>query len=122
MIGKQVKLPKPDGNIKNYCGVFGALAGQNVKATSTLVVELIQMFVLKKMNICQEVSVPGCFINFRGKNNKNAIQNETGSFALGFGEKSQFDQTTLNIFREFTAKSENKLYNGQTPRAYFSLI
>ena len=59
------------------------------------------------MNICQEVSVPGCFINFRGKSNKNAIQNETSSFALGFGERSESDETTLNIFREFTAKSEN---------------
>ena len=39
------------------------------------------------MNICQEISVPGCFINFRGKNNKNAIQNETGSYALGLGER-----------------------------------
>ena len=90
-IGKQVKLPKPIGNSKNYCAVFGALAGKNVNATSTLVSELIQLFVLKKMNICQEVSVPDCFINFRGKNNKNAIQNETCSFALGFGEKSHFD-------------------------------
>ena len=84
-IGKQKKLPIPDGNIKNYCAVFGALAGQNVKATSTLLVELIQLCVLQKMNICQEISVPGCFVNFRGKNNKNAIQNETGSYALGFG-------------------------------------
>ena len=46
MIGKQKKLPTPYSNIKNYCAVFGALAGQNVKATSTLVVELIQLFVL----------------------------------------------------------------------------
>ena len=74
------------------------------------------------MNICQEISVPGCFINFRGKNNKNAIQNETGSFTLGFGEKSEFDEATLNIFKEFTAKSEDKLYNGEKPRDYFSLI
>ena len=74
------------------------------------------------MNICQEISVPGCFINFRGKNNKNAIQNETGSYALGFGEKSKFDEATLNIFKEFTAKSENKLYNGEIARSYFSLI
>ena len=46
MIGKQKKLPIHKGNIKNYCAVFGALAGQNVKAISTLLVELIQLFVL----------------------------------------------------------------------------
>ena len=74
------------------------------------------------MNICQEISVPGCFVNFRGKNNKNAIQNETASFALGFGEKSKFDETTLQIFKEFSAKSTNELFNEKIPRAYFSLI
>ena len=79
----------------NYCAVFGALSGKNVKANSTLVVELIQLFVLQKMNICQEITVPTCFVNFRGKNNKNAIQNETAAYALGFGEKSKFDETTL---------------------------
>lgn len=36
---------------------------------------------------------------------KNAIQNETTTFTLGFGEKSKFDETTLNIFKEFAAKS-----------------
>ena len=77
----------------------------NVKATSTLAVELIQLFVLLKMNICQEVEVPTCFVNFRGKSMKNAIQNETTTFTLGFGEKSKFDETTLNIFKEFAAKS-----------------
>ena len=38
---------------------------------------------------------------------KNAIQNETSSFALGFGEKSKFDETTLDIYKEFSAKSTN---------------
>ena len=102
--------------------MYGATAGKNVKAKSTLVVELIQLFVLQKINICQEISVPGCFLNFRGKNNSNAIQNETASFALGFGEKSKFDERTLEIFKEFTAKFQNALYNGKIPRSYFSLI
>ena len=74
------------------------------------------------MNICQEVSVPGCFINFRGGSNKNAIQNETASYTLGFGEKSKFDETTLAIFKEFAAKSADENYNGEPPRSYFSLI
>ena len=57
--------------------------------------ELIQLFVLQMINIRQEVSVPACFINFRGKKMKNAIQSETISYALGFGERSKFDELTL---------------------------
>ena len=64
------------------------------------------------INIRQEISVPLCFIDFRGAKMKNAVQNETMSYALGFGEKSKFDETTLNIFKEFTAKSEDKPHNG----------
>ena len=43
------------------------------------------------MNIRQEVSVPDCFINFRGKKMKYTAQIETTRYALGFGEKSQID-------------------------------
>lgn len=106
----------------NYCAIFGSLPNMNVKATSTLAVELIQTFVLQMMNIRQEVQIPNCFINFRGKGMKNAIQNETASYALGFGEKSRFDETTLNIFREFGAKSAEELYNEKEPRSYFCMI
>ena len=53
---------------------------------------------------------------------KNAVQNETMSYALGFGEKSKFDETTLEIFKEFGAKSIDELYNGKTPRSYLFMI
>ena len=43
---------------------------------------------------------------------KNAIQSETISYALGFGEKSKFDEKTLLIFSEFGAKLVGELYNG----------
>ena len=35
---------------------------------------------------------------------KNTVQNETQSYALGFGEKTKFDEATLEIFREYGAK------------------
>ena len=66
--------------------------------------------------------MPACFINFRGKKMKNAVQNETSSYALGFGEKSKFDEKTLLIFSEFGAKLVGELYNGEIPRAYFSMV
>ena len=53
---------------------------------------------------------------------KNAVQNETSSYALDFGEKSKFDEKTLLIFKEFGAKSVGELYNGEIPRAYFSMV
>ena len=53
---------------------------------------------------------------------KNAVQNETSRYALGFGDKSKFDETTLEIFKEFAAKSNGELFNGLIPRSYFSMI
>ena len=62
------------------------------------------------MNICQEISVPGCFVNFRGDKMKNSVVNETSSYTLGFGEKTKFDEITLEIFKEFSAKASDQLY------------
>ena len=42
---------------------------------------------------------------------KNAVQSETESYALGFGEKSLFDESTLKIFQEFGAKSTGEQFN-----------
>ena len=53
---------------------------------------------------------------------KNALQNETTSFSLSFGDKSKSDEMTLQIFREFGAKIMNQEFNGQAPRPYFSMI
>ena len=114
-------LPMPSSS-QNYCAVFGTLPNQLVDAKSALAVEMMQLFIHLMMNIRQEVSVPACFINFRGKKMKNAIQNETASYTLGFGEKSKFDQTTLQIFREFGAKVVGELFNGKVPRPYFQMI
>ena len=44
------------------------------------------------------------------------------SYALGFGERSKFDQTTLQIFKEFGAKVIGELHNGKAPRSYFQMI
>ena len=53
---------------------------------------------------------------------KNAVQNETESYSLGFGEKSKFDQTTLRIFKEFAAKVVGDFFEGRAPRSFFSMI
>ena len=108
---------------QNYVAVYGTPPGLLVDAKSNLAVEVVQLFVLLIMNIRQEISVPGCFIDFRGQKMKNTVQNETESFALGFGEKSKFDETTLEIFKEFGAKqTAGELYNGKDPRSYFQII
>ena len=56
------------------------------------------------MNFWQEVTVPGCFINFRGESLKNSYTPDTESFALSFGDKSKFDEKTVEIYGEFKAK------------------
>ena len=43
---------------------------------------------------------------------KNTVQSETQSYALGFGEKSKFDETTLEIFKEFGAKVIGEQFKG----------
>ena len=53
---------------------------------------------------------------------KNAVQNETSSYALGFGDKSKFDEKTLLIFKEFGAKLAGEMFNEKDPRAYFSMV
>ena len=67
--------------------------------------------------------LPDCVLNFKGNRKKNSIQNETTtSYALGFGVKSKFNEMTLEIFKEFGAKSEGKLFNEKEPRPYFTMI
>ena len=104
-------IPVPNMS-QNYCAIFGTLSNKLVDAKSNLAVEIIQLFVLSSMNIRRELSILDCFINFRGKKMKNAVQNETSKYALSFGEKSKFDQTTLRIFKEFGAKSVDDLFHG----------
>ena len=53
---------------------------------------------------------------------KNAVQNETQSYALGFGERSEFDKKTLLVFKEFGAKLIGDPMDQQVPRSYFSMI
>ena len=53
---------------------------------------------------------------------RNAIQNETATYTLSFGEKSKFFETTLKIFKEFGAKSIDQPFKGHLPRTYFSMI
>ena len=50
---------------------------------------------------------------------KNTVQNETESYVLGFGDKSKFDETTLEIFKEFGARIVGDKFNGKDPRSYF---
>ena len=82
----------------------------------------MQQFLLSKLNLRQEVTIPDCFINFRGVKMKNCVQNETSRYALGFDEKSNFDRTTQKLFKEFAAKFEERSFEGMEPRSYFNMI
>ena len=53
---------------------------------------------------------------------KNAVQIETSRYALGFGGSSKFDAATVELFKEFAAKSEGEKFNGKEPRSYFHML
>ena len=81
------------------------------------------------LNIRQEVSVPDFLINFKGKklNSNNSIQNETSKYSLGCGEKSKFDEVTLNIFKAFEKKMSSETSGETDPenpeiKSYFTMI
>ena len=70
----------------------------------------------------REVQVPECFAGFRGQRMKNAVQNETESYALSFGENSEFNKITLRLFKEFGAKSVGEKFEGKEPRSCFTMM
>ena len=74
------------------------------------------------MNFWQEVSVPACFVDFRGEKLKNSVTPDTESFALRFGGKSKSDEKTVEIFGEFKSKLAEKKYKGVDPKSYFELV
>ena len=84
--------------------------------------ELIQQFILSKVNLRQEVTIPDCFIDFRGENMQNTVQNETFRYALSFGDKSKFDTKSSSLFKEFAAKIMDEKFNGDKPRTYLGML
>ena len=65
-----------------------------MKASSTLPAEVLQLFEQKMINLRQDLIVPDCFLDFRGVNMKNTVQNETSTYTLGLGNQLSFDQRT----------------------------
>ena len=103
----------------NYVAVYGNTAGKNVDAASDLAAEFQHVLVNNSINFQQEALMPDCLSGFRGSKQRNAVQNETVRFALRFGEKSQFVDKTLEIFKEFSAKTKGKTMDAKTHRTYF---
>ena len=60
------------------------------------------------MNLRGEFEVPDSFITFRGSNMKNAITIETSRYSISFGDKSIYDKASADLFKEFTAKSQEQ--------------
>ena len=60
------------------------------------------------LNIRSELLVPDNFTQFKGAKNKNMVQNETQTYSLRFGEKSESDKKNLKIFEEYGAKQANE--------------
>ena len=50
------------------------------------------------------------------------MQIETSRYAISFAGSSKFEEATVQIFKEFAAKTEGEKFNGQEPRSYFSML
>ena len=74
------------------------------------------------LNIRKEVPIPEHFTKFKGSNNKSTVQNETQSYALGFGQPSVSDELYLRIFQEYAARMAGEKFEGKEPRPSFEII
>ena len=59
----ETKKVKPE--TRNYISIFGTAAGKNVKAKSSLALELNQHMINKSMNLRSEVNLPDDFTDFK---------------------------------------------------------
>ena len=50
------------------------------------------------------------------------VQNETQTYSLRFGEKSESDKQNLKIFEEYGAKQAGEKFKGKDPRSFFEII
>ena len=92
-------------------------------AKSNLAIEMRQLLLFESTkSILQEVDVPKCFEKFRGKKMKNCMQNETSRYSLGFGEKSQNDTATLEIFNQFAAKVSDTSGSGEKHKSFLEMM
>ena len=53
---------------------------------------------------------------------KNAVQIETSRYALSFAGSSKFEEATMKLFKEFSARTEGEKFHGADPRPYFSML
>ena len=60
------------------------------------------------MNLRREVVFPDDFTDFRGKDSKTVVTNNTETFSLKFGDDSSFDIATEELYKLFSEKVSEK--------------
>ena len=72
---------------RNYISIFGTTAGKNVKAKSSLALDLNQHFINKSMNLRSEVKAPDDFTDFKACDGQSDIigLNSSDKYSLSFG-------------------------------------
>ena len=93
---------------QNYFSIHGTIPGGLVDAKSSLATEFLQRLILKSLNLRREVVFPDDFTDFRGKDSKTVVTNNTETFSLRFGDESSFDQATERLFKLFFEKVTKK--------------
>ena len=107
-----------NAGVVNYLSIHGTIPGGGVDAKSSLAVEVTQQFINKTMNLRSECPMPDCFIDFRGGDNQSVVTNNTARYFLGFGQKSEFDSATEDLFRKY-----GQTFAGhEDAESYFSML
>ena len=70
------------------------------------------------MNLRSECIVPDDFTDFRACNTQSEVVSNTSKYSLGFGQKSEFDTATEDLYKDYGDKFANK----EDSKSYFGML
>ena len=70
------------------------------------------------MNLRSECKLPGDLNDFRACNAKSEVVINSSSYSLGFGQKSDFDTATEELYKDYGDKFDKK----KGAKSYFSML
>ena len=98
--------------------IYGSTPGKNVAAKSTLVLELTQHLIFKAMNLRSECKFPDDLTDFEACNGESEIVLNSDQYSLSFGEKSEMDTSTEELYKKYSDKFKNE----ENAKSYFDML
>ena len=98
--------------------IYGSKPGKNVAAKSTLVLELTQHLIYKAMNLRSECKFPDDLTDFEACNGESEIVLSSDQYSLSFGEKSELDNSTEELYKKYSEKFKKE----ENAKSYFDML